>query len=171
MKFLYLLGADEIRSNDIPKDAFIVYQGHHGDVGAYYADVILPSAAYTEKSATYVNTEGRTQTTRQAVPAPMAAREDWKIIRALSEVVGKSLPYDDIHDLRSRMGQHSPTFIRYNKLEMTSSSVSKLGLNHFSKFKGSKSELVFKLPVVDFYRTDAISRSSTTMAKCSQVIF
>jgi NADH dehydrogenase (ubiquinone) Fe-S protein 1 len=74
------LGADEIAPQDIPKNAFVVYQGHHGDTGAHYADVILPGAAYTEKSVTYVNTEGRSQLTRAAVPPPGAAREDWKVL-------------------------------------------------------------------------------------------
>lgn len=60
--------------------------GHHGDVGATMADVILPGAAYTEKYGTYVNTEGRAQQTRVAVTAPGIAREDWKILRAISEV-------------------------------------------------------------------------------------
>ncbi|OWK12679.1 NDUFS1 [Cervus elaphus hippelaphus] len=87
-KMLFLLGADGgcITRQDLPKDCFIVYQGHHGDVGAPIADVILPGAAYTEKSATYVNTEGRAQQTKVAVTPPGLAREDWKIIRALSEV-------------------------------------------------------------------------------------
>ena len=79
-RFLYLLGADEITPQDIPVDAFVVYQGHHGDIGAHYADVILPGSAYTEKSVTYVNTEGRSQLTRAAVPPPGAAREDWKVL-------------------------------------------------------------------------------------------
>src|SRR6266511_2372260 len=79
MYIFFLLNADEISSDDIPKEAFVVYQGHHGDVGANYADVILPGAAYTEKTATYVNTEGRTQSTRAAVSPPGAAREDWKV--------------------------------------------------------------------------------------------
>lgn len=89
-KLLYLLGADEgvIKKEDLPKDCVIVYQGHHGDVGATVADVILPGAAYTEKEGTYVNTEGRAQRTLPAVAPPGLAREDWKIIRALSEVGG-----------------------------------------------------------------------------------
>ncbi|EPY73590.1 hypothetical protein CB1_002756004 [Camelus ferus] len=88
-KVLFLLGADGgcITRQDLPKDCFIIYQGHHGDVGAPIADVILPGAAYTEKSATYVNTEGRAQQTKVAVTPPGLAREDWKIIRALSEVL------------------------------------------------------------------------------------
>ena len=89
-KLLYLLGADEgtITRQDLDKDAFVVYQGHHGDRGAEMADVILPGSAYTEKSGTYINTEGRAQLTRVAVSSPVNAREDWKIIRAISEIAG-----------------------------------------------------------------------------------
>ncbi len=87
-KFLYILDADEgaLTRSDLDKDAFVIYQGHHGDRGAEMADVILPGAAYTEKTATYINTEGRAQQTKMAVSPPVNAREDWKIIRALSEV-------------------------------------------------------------------------------------
>ena len=80
-KFIYLLNADEVDPASIPRSAFVVYQGHHGDVGAQLADVVLPAAAYTEKSTTWINTEGRAQLGRTAVPSPGAAREDWKIIR------------------------------------------------------------------------------------------
>lgn len=80
-KFIYLLNADEVDPVSIPKDAFVVYQGHHGDLGASLADVVLPAAAYTEKATTWMNTEGRTQLSRAAVPPPGASREDWKIIR------------------------------------------------------------------------------------------
>jgi NADH dehydrogenase (ubiquinone) Fe-S protein 1 len=80
-KFVYLLNADEIDPSTIPENAFVVYQGHHGDLGAQFADVCLPGAAYTEKSVTWVNTEGRSQNGRVAVPPPGASREDWKIIR------------------------------------------------------------------------------------------
>jgi len=80
-KFIYLLNADEVDPKSIPEDAFVVYQGHHGDLGAQLADVCLPAAAYTEKSSTWVNTEGRSQLGRGAVPPPGASREDWKIIR------------------------------------------------------------------------------------------
>lgn len=168
---MYLLGADEIKKGDISNDAFVVYQGHHGDSGAYLADVILPGAAYTEKSATYVNTEGRTQITRAAVPPPPGAREDWKIIKALSEVSGVSLPYEDIDEVRHRMGQVSPTLVRYNNLERPSKLISQLGLALFSKFTDSKKSKPLRLPIRDFYLTDSISRSSTTMSKCSKVFF
>jgi len=80
-KFIYLLNADDVDPASIPRDAFVVYQGHHGDLGAQLADVCLPGSAYTEKSTTWVNTEGRSQLGRAAVPPPGAAREDWKIIR------------------------------------------------------------------------------------------
>ena len=82
-KFVYLLNADEMDPKSIPRDAFVVYQGHHGDLGASLADVCLPGAAYTEKSVTWVNTEGRAQMGRAAVPPPGASREDWKIIRCV----------------------------------------------------------------------------------------
>lgn len=84
-----MLGADEgaVTRSDLPADAFVVYQGHHGDVGAEIADVVLPGAAYTEKNATYVNTEGRAQQTQFVVSPPGKAREDWKILRALSQVI------------------------------------------------------------------------------------
>lgn len=111
-KFVYLLNADDFDPSAIPKDAFVVYQGHHGDLGAQYADVCLPGAAYTEKAVSWVNTEGRTQLGRAAVPPPGASREDWKIIRAVSEVVGQPLPFDDLTGLRERMWDVSPTLLR-----------------------------------------------------------
>ena len=85
---VFLLGADggAISRSDLPEGAFVIYQGHHGDKGAEMADVILPGAAYTEKQATYVNTEGRAQQTLPALNPPGMARQDWKIIRAISEV-------------------------------------------------------------------------------------
>ncbi|KAI9099507.1 hypothetical protein DFS34DRAFT_617795 [Phlyctochytrium arcticum] len=165
-RFIYLLNADNIGAKDIPQDAFVVYQGHHGDNGAYYADVILPGAAYTEKAATYVNTEGRAQTTRAAVAPVAGAREDWKILRALSEVAGVTLPYDDIHEMRHRMQEVSPSLTHYDVVEP--SVFANLGLDILAKSKKSASG-VLDLPIKDFYMTDPISRASVTMAKCSQV--
>ncbi|KAG9328604.1 hypothetical protein JZ751_012811 [Albula glossodonta] len=92
-------------------------QGHHGDVGAPMADVILPGAAYTEKYATYVNTEGRAQRTRVAVTAPGMAREDWKILRAISELAGVTLPYDTVDEVQERLAEVSPNLVRYDDIE------------------------------------------------------
>ena len=99
-KIVYLLGEDDFRPEDIPEDAFVIYQGAVGDEGAYFADLILPGTAYTEKQGTYVNLEGRPQFTRAAVTAPQLAKQDWMIIRAISEELGVTLPYDNMDQLR-----------------------------------------------------------------------
>ena len=166
-KFVWLLGADEITAEDIPKDAFVVYQGHHGDRGAALADVVLPGAAYTEKSGTYVNTEGRVQMARAATSVYGAAREDWRIIRAASEVLGVALPYDDIEALRDRMEEISPALRRYDVVEPAGiPSLSKVQL--VDQNKGSKAgREPLKYPIENFFFTDVISRSSPTMARCS----
>ncbi|QIX01492.1 hypothetical protein AMS68_007009 [Peltaster fructicola] len=166
-KIVWLLGADEITAADIPKNAFVIYQGHHGDRGATLADVVLPGAAFTEKSATYVNTEGRVQITRPATSIYGAAREDWKIIRAVSEAVGQPLPYDDIEQLRDRLEEISPALRRYDIVEPTSlAQLSKVQLVEQNKGAKASGE-AFKLPIDNFYFTDSISRSSPTMARCS----
>lgn len=166
-KFVWLLGADEINEADIPKDAFVVYQGHHGDKGAQIADVVLPGAAYTEKNATYINTEGRVQLTRAATGLPGAARTDWKIVRAVSEFLGAPLPYDDVAALRDRMFEISPALAAYDVVEPVAlPSLSKVQLVDQNKGAKSTGE-VLKLPIENFYFTDAISRSSPTMARCS----
>lgn len=120
-KVLFLLGADDnkITRDKLPSDCLIVYQGHHGDVGATMADIVLPGAAYTEKQGTYLNAEGRAQQTLAGVTAPGMAREDWKIIRALSEVVGHSLPYDTLDDLRYHLEQIAPHLTNYGRREGT----------------------------------------------------
>ena len=183
-KFIWLLGADEFNAADIPKDAFVVYQGHHGDRGAKIADVVLPGAAYTEKSGTYVNTEGRVQMTRAAVSLPGAARTDWKIIRAVSEFLGAPLEYDDVAALRDRMVEISPTLASYDVVEPVAlKQLSKVQL--VDQNKGSKpTGEALKKVVENFYFTDVISRryafpsflsmiysltigSSPTMARCS----
>lgn len=91
--------------------------GSHGDAGAAMADAVLPGAAYTEKQATYVNTEGRAQQTLVAVTPPGMAREDWKIIRALSEIIGVKLPYDNLNEIRSRLEDVSPNLTKYGDVE------------------------------------------------------
>ena len=165
-KFVYLLNADEFDPKSIPEDAFVVYQGHHGDVGAQYADVCLPGSAYTEKATTWINTEGRSQMGRTAVVPPGAAREDWKIIRALSEVVGATLPYDDVLQVRDRMWDISPTLVRYDAVETPSIEVQKLGLDQLALTKTKASSEPLQLPITNFYQTNPVARASVTMAAC-----
>ena len=159
-KMVWLLGADELGREDVPRDAFVVYQGHHGDRGAQLADVVLPGAAYTEKSGTYVNTEGRVQITRAATGLVGAAREDWKIIRAVSEYLGAPLPYDDIAMVRDRMAEMSPALSRYDIVEPTSTHVAALGRvqlvdqNKASKVTGEPLRRVIE----NFFFTDVVSR-------------
>ncbi len=159
MDIVYLLGADEIDMSRFG-DAFVVYQGHHGDAGAHRADVILPGAAYTEKHGTYVNTEGRVQLGRPAVPPVGEAKEDWKILRALSDVLGHKLPYDTLGDVRSAMVAANPVF---DEIDI----VSKAEWAPFGT-AGALGEAAFELPIDDFYLTDPISRASVTMAACSR---
>jgi NADH-quinone oxidoreductase subunit G len=158
---VYLLGADEIDTSRLGK-AFVVYQGHHGDAGAKRADVVLPGAAYTEKDATYVNTEGRAQLGRLAVFPPGDAREDWKILRALSDALGKKLPYDTLAQLRKRLLAASPVFAAID--EPTAATWGPFGA------AGKLDPSPFAYPVADFYRTDAIGRASPTMAACAAAI-
>ena len=157
-KMVWLLGADEISEDDIPKDAFVVYQGHHGDAGAQLADVVLPGATYTEKNGTYVNTEGRVQLSRAAVSLPGAAREDWKIIRAVSEYFGQPLPYDDVEVLRDRMEEISPALRRYDTVEPSAlTNLAKVQL--VDQNKGAKAGAqALENPIKNFYMTDVISR-------------
>lgn len=120
-KVLFLLGADAglVTPDKIPADCTVIYQGHHGDAGATIADIVLPGSAYTEKQATYVNAEGRAQQTLSAVTAPGLAREDWKVLRAVSEVIGQPLPYDTLDELRTRLEQISLHLTNYGKREGT----------------------------------------------------
>lgn len=164
-KVVFLLGADEMDPASIPKDAFVVYLGHHGDLGASLADVVLPGAAYTEKSATYVNTEGRAQVTSAATGPPGAAREDWKVLKALSEYMGSGLPYEDIRQLRARIQTIAPHLVHYDAVESTSPEFAKLGLDAVvgsPKVTGAP----LRNPIKNFYFTDVISRNSKTMAQC-----
>lgn len=157
-KMVWLLGADEISEKDIPQGAFVVYQGHHGDAGAQLADVVLPGATYTEKTGTYVNTEGRVQLSRAAVSLPGAAREDWKIIRAVSEYFGQALPYDDVEALRDRMEEISPALRRYDTVEPSAlTNLAKVQL--VDQNKGAKvGGQLLENPIKNFYMTDVISR-------------
>ena len=156
---IYLLGADEIPVNKISPHSFVIYQGHHGDRAAARADVIFPGAAYTEKNATYVNIEGRPQHARQAVFPPGEAREDWKIIRALSEMSGKTLPYDTLSQVRDRLAKAHPAFARIG--EVTAAEKRPSGT------EGKCDKAPFVLPVDNFYMTDPITRASRVMAECT----
>jgi len=162
---VYLLGADEIDTTHLG-EAFVIYQGHHGDAGANRADVILPGAAYTEKNATYVNTEGRMQRTWLAVHAPGEAREDWKILRALSSAMGKPLPQNTLEDVRARLAEVSPTFAPGNEGAI----VPAPRVRGASGGGGGRLERTpFASPVKTYYMTDPISRASRTMAACTDV--
>ncbi len=161
IKALYMLGADEFDAHStVGWKTFVIYQGHHGDKGAARADVVLPGAAYTEKEATYVNTEGRVQRTHQAVFPPGAAREDWKILRALSGYMGKTLPYDTLPALRAHIEKIWPSFTMLDQLPNAK----------WGKFggKGSVTKEAFVNPLKDYYLTNAITRASKTMVQCSQ---
>lgn len=159
IKVLYLLGADEIDITSL-KNTFIIYQGHHGDRSARYADVILPGAAYTEKYGTYVNTEGRPQRARRAVFPPGQAREDWTILRALSEVLGYPLPYNTLGEIRKRLCDVNPIFAHIGYITPHS-------WGDFGK-QGTLESLPFVLPIENFYKTDSISRASVTMDECTK---
>ena len=158
IRLLYLLGADEL-ALDRPDNCFVVYQGHHGDAGARIADVILPGAAYTEKDGTYVNLEGRPQRA-YAASAPLGdARDDWRILRALSARLGKPLAYDTLDELRARMVERAPALAVIG--EVTAATWGKFGA------AGAMDEAPFACPIGDFYRTDPITRASQTMTECS----
>jgi NADH-quinone oxidoreductase subunit G len=157
IQVVYLLGADEIDVANLGK-AFVIYQGHHGDAGAHRADVILPGAAYTEKNATYVNTEGRVQRAKLAVFPPGEAKEDWKILRALSDAMAKALPYDSLSELRARMAKINPLFAKVD-------AVTPAAWGAFGT-PGQVVDAPLATAVSTYYMTDPISRASATMAVC-----
>ena len=160
---LFLLGADEIDTTRIG-DAFTVYIGSHGDAGAHRADVILPGATYTEKSGTYVNTEGRVQQTSRAGFAPGEAREDWAILRALSDVLGKRLPFDSLGQLRAKLYEEFPHFAGIDGIVPgNAADVAALA----GAGAGALAKAAFSSTVVDFYLTNPIARASAVMAECS----
>ena len=161
IEIVYLLGADEIDTAKLGK-AFVIYQGHHGDKGAHRADLVLPGAAYTEKNATYVNVEGRAQHARIAVFPPGEAKEDWKILRALSDALGAKLPYDTLSQLRARLAKASPVFAEIETAHPAAT------LGALGK-AGNVDPAAFVSPIDNYYMTDPISRASATMAECTRV--
>ncbi|MDX6748398.1 NADH-quinone oxidoreductase subunit NuoG [Geminicoccaceae bacterium 1502E] len=160
IEVLFLIGADEIDTSRLG-DTFVVYQGHHGDVGAHAADVILPGAAYTEKNAIYVNTEGRPQRTKLAVFPPGEAKEDWKILRALSEVLGRVVQLNSLPEVRARLTALAPQLRAIDVIEPAA-------WGEFGR-PGELGRAAFTSPVQDFYQTNPISRASAVMAECSEL--
>jgi NADH-quinone oxidoreductase subunit G len=159
---LFLLGVDEI---DVAQGAFVVYIGTHGDRGAMRADVVLPGAAYPEKSATYVNTEGRVQMATRASFPPGDAREDWAILRALSDVLGSRLPYNSLAALRQALFKAHPHLTRIGQVTPADSAV----LQKLAALGGTADRAPFGSSVEDFYFTNPIARSSAVMAECSAI--
>ena len=159
---LFLLGADEIK---VPDGTFVVYIGTHGDRGAHRADVILPGAAYTEKQGLYVNTEGRVQMANRAAFPPGDAREDWAIIRALSDVLGKKLPFDSLGALRQAIFKAVPHLMRVDQIEAGNAA----DLKTLAGKGGSAEKAPFKAVVEDYYLTNPIARASAVMAECSRL--
>ncbi|MGN6551806.1 MAG: NADH-quinone oxidoreductase subunit NuoG [Pararhizobium sp.] len=163
---LFLLGADEMDLSQ-RTSGFTVYIGTHGDVGAHHADVILPAAAYTEKSATYVNLEGRVQMTNRAGFAPGQAREDWAVIRALSDVLGHRLPFDSLNALRAKLYLAHPHLAQVDEIAEIDFARIREGFAALAKKAGALDNSVFASPVKDFYLTNPIARASAVMAECS----
>jgi NADH-quinone oxidoreductase subunit G len=159
---VFLLGADEI---DVAPGAFVVYIGTHGDRGAHRADVILPGAAYTEKSGLYVNTEGRVQMAARAAFPPGDAREDWAVLRALSDVLGQKLPYDSLSALRAALFAAHPHLARVDQIAPGDpADIEKLAARG-----GTPDKAPFASPITDFYLTNPIARASAIMAECSKL--
>ena len=162
-----LLGADEIDMAKLDK-AFTLYVGHHGDAGAMAADLILPSAAYTEKNGLYVNTEGRVQIGVRAVFPKGQAKEDWAVFRALSARLGKTLPYDDLNALRAQLIEAISSF---GEIDFAPGSASAASFDPAQLGEaGDVNDAPFESPITDFYLTNPIARASKTMAECSALV-
>jgi NADH-quinone oxidoreductase subunit G len=161
LKALFLLGADELDLAPLA-NTFTIYIGTHGDAGARTADVILPGAAYTEKHGTYVNMEGRVQLSEQAVDAPGEARVDWTILRALSDVLGKTLPFDSLSELRAA--------IRAERPHLTTTGLTDFGPPAAPTAPAPSVSGGIAYPIQDFYLTNPIARSSPTLQRCSAEI-
>ncbi|WP_417905200.1 NADH-quinone oxidoreductase subunit NuoG [Candidatus Tisiphia endosymbiont of Micropterix aruncella] len=157
IKFVYLLGSDEIDMNKI-KSSFVVYQGHHGDNGANVADVIFPASSYTEKDATYVNFEGRPQYGKAATHPVGQAKEDWVIIKNLANSLGLNLGMNNLDEIRNRLAAEFPVFANISEI-MSCDFIKFTSLDNLLK-----SDIVTK--PINYYMTDSISRASVTMAKC-----
>jgi len=160
LDLIFNLGADELA---IEQGAFVVYIGTHGDRGAHRADVILPGAAYTEKSGLYANTEGRVQLASRVVFPPGEAREDWAVLRALSGALGQALPFDSLTALRKKLVEAHPHFARIDQIAAGDpGDIGKLAIHPAVAMKDP-----FIPAIGDFYLTNPIARASAVMAECS----
>jgi NADH-quinone oxidoreductase subunit G len=162
IEVVYLLGTDEIDTDRLG-DAFVIYQGSHGDRGAHRADVILPGAAYTEKDGTYVNTEGRAQMTARAIFPPGDAREDWTILRALSAVLGRPLPFDSLQELRAKMYAANPSLALLDLVEPADMA----SIETLARKQAKPGKDRFGLAIDDYYLSNPIARASAIMANLS----
>jgi NADH-quinone oxidoreductase subunit G len=167
VEFVFLLGVDEIDMARLA-GAFVVYQGTHGDAGAHRADVVFPGAAYTEKSGLYVNNEGRVQLAARATFPPGDAKEDWAILRALSDVAGRRLPYDDIDAVRRAILADAPHFATRDAAPAHKGADPAIW-NVIGTAGSVDRQRPLMSPIADFYLTNPIARSSETMAECSRL--
>ena len=157
---IVLLGADEVV---VPEGTFVIYIGSHGDNGAHRADLVLPAPAYTEKNGTYVNLEGRVQLGRMAVAPKGDAKEEWAIMRAVSQVIGKPLPYDTLEELRAKLKSDVPAL---NVAEGEIAPATDFDLR-FVGNDGVADKYKFSNVIQDYFLTNPIARASQTLAKCS----
>jgi NADH-quinone oxidoreductase subunit G len=160
---LWLLGADQLDPSLIAPGTFVIYQGHHGDRAAGRADVVLPGATYLEKDGTYVSTEGRVQRGRRAVFPPGEAREDWRILRAASELLGHALPYDDLAAIRARLVAVNPSFARLDETPAPAALAATP-----SGDAGKLGTAPFTLAITDYWQADVFGRASDVMAECAR---
>ena len=160
---LFLLGADEFGAQHLGPSTFVVYIGSHGDTGAHRADVILPGATYAEKSGTYVNTEGRVQMGNRAAFPPGEAREDWAVLRALSEALGRRLPFDSLAQLRAKLYAAHPEFAAIDTIP----AADPMAIASLASLGGIVRPEPFVPVIANFYLTNPIARASKVMAECS----
>jgi NADH-quinone oxidoreductase subunit G len=164
--FIYLLGADEFAADKLGR-AFVVYQGSHGDIGAHNADVVLPGAAYTEKDGLFANFEGRVQEAERASFPPGEAKEDWAILRALSDVLKTRLPYDTLEAVRAAIIAEAPQFGQFGKLPAQEGADPAVWNGVGAE--GPLEQAPIAAAITDYYLTNPIARASATMAECSRV--
>ena len=158
---VFLLGLDEINPK-LLEESFVVYCGHHGDINAQHADIILPTPAYTEKSSTFMNIEGRTIQTSRCHNPLGDSKEEWKIFRVLSDLHSCGLDFNNLNDVRKKLVNENKNFLAL--LEVNNSS--KLSFSSKENIKDEK----FSYNIKNFYMNDSISRASETMAKCTNEI-